>query len=95
MLRRHPAISPLGDQFHVVLMAVVALLIYWRGPLRGRLWLATMAAAIAAGALVEFVQPLFGRAALLKDFLLDLVGIGIIVGPDPVEGAPSPERPGR
>ncbi|MBK6734384.1 MAG: hypothetical protein IPG61_09895 [bacterium] len=79
VLRRHPAISPLGDQFHVVLMAIVALLLYWRGPLRGRLWFATLAA-ITAGALVEFVQPLFGRAALLKDFLLDIVGIGIIVG---------------
>jgi hypothetical protein len=79
VLRRHPAISPLGDQFHVLLLAAVAMLIYWRGPLRGRLWPA-MGAAIAAGALVEFIQPLFGRAALLKDFLLDLVGIGIIVG---------------
>lgn len=78
-LRRHPAISPLGDQFHVVLMAVIALLVYWRGPWRGRLWHATLAAVIS-GALVEVLQPLFGRSALLKDFLLDLVGIGIVVG---------------
>lgn len=78
-LRRHPAIGPLGDQFHVVLLAAAAMMTYWRGPLRGRLWPAT-AAAIAAGALVEFIQPLFGRASLVKDFLLDLVGIGIIVG---------------
>lgn len=79
VLRRHPAIGPVGDQFHVVLLAAAAMLTYWRGPLRGRLW-PSAAAAITAGALVEFIQPLFGRAALLKDFLLDLVGIGIIVG---------------
>lgn len=79
VLRRHPAIAPLGDQFHVVLMAVVTLLMYWRGPLRGRLWYVTLAA-VAAGAIVEFLQPLFGRSALVKDFLLDLVGIGIVVG---------------
>ncbi len=78
-LRRHPVISPLGDQFHVAMLAGVALLFYWRGPLRGRLWLTT-AAAVLAGAAVEFVQPLFGRSGLLKDFLLDLVGIGIVVG---------------
>lgn len=78
-LRRHPAIAPLGDQFHVVLMAVVTILIYWRGPLRGRLWFATLAA-VATGAIIEFVQPSFGRSALLKDFLLDLVGIGIVTG---------------
>lgn len=78
-LRRHPVLSPLGDQFHVAMLAVIALLVYWRGPLRGRLWLAT-AAAVVAGAAVEFVQPLFGRTGLLNDFLLDLVGIGIVVG---------------
>ncbi|MBM4131159.1 hypothetical protein FJ250_09035, partial [bacterium] len=76
-LRRHPAIAPLGDQFHVVLMAAVTILMYWRGPLRGRLWYATLAA-VTGGALIEFVQPLFGRSALVKDFLLDLVGIGIV-----------------
>lgn len=78
-LRRHPAIAPLGDQFHVVLMAPITLLLYWRGPLRGRLWHVALAA-VTAGALVEVLQPLFGRTALLKDFLLDLVGVGIIVG---------------
>lgn len=78
-LRRHPAIAPLGDQFHVALLAAVTILLYWRGPLRGRLWYATLAAVIA-GAMVEFLQPLFGRSALVKDFLLDLVGIGIVTG---------------
>lgn len=78
-LRRHPAIAPLGDQFHVVLMAAFTILLYWRGPLRGRLGYATLAA-IAAGAAIEFLQPLFGRSALVKDFLLDLVGIGIVAG---------------
>ena len=79
VLRRHPAISPLGDQFHVILLASIAILVYWRGPLRGRLWY-TAIAAVTAGAIVEFLQPMFGRSALLKDFLLDLVGIGIVVG---------------
>lgn len=78
-LRRHPAISPLGDQFHILLPAIIVLLIYWRGPLRGRLWMAA-GAAMVAGAAVEFLQPLFGRSGLLTDFLLDLVGIGIVVG---------------
>lgn len=78
-LRRHPVLSPLGDQLHVAILAVIALLVYWRGPLRGRLWAAT-AAAVAAGAFVEFVQPWFGRTGQLKDFLLDLIGIGIVVG---------------
>lgn len=77
--RRHPLLSPLGDQFHVGMMAVVMLLVYWRGPLRGRLWLA-VAATVVSGALVEIVQPAFGRTGQVKDFLLDLVGIGATVG---------------
>lgn len=77
--RRHPLLAPLGDQFHVGLMAVVMLLVYWRGPLRGRLWLSALAA-VACGALVEFLQPFFGRTGQVKDFLLDLVGIAATVG---------------
>lgn len=60
-------------------MAAVTILLYWRGPLRGRLWFVTLAA-VTTGAMIEFVQPFFGRSALLKDFLLDLVGIGIVTG---------------
>ncbi len=77
--RRHPLLSSLGDQFHVGMMAVVMLLLYWRGPLRGRLWL-SVAATVLAGALVEIVQPYFGRTGQVKDFLLDLVGISATVG---------------
>ncbi len=77
--RRHPLLAPLGDQFHVGMMAVVTLLLYWRGPLRGRLWLGALAA-VACGALVEVFQPLFGRSGQVKDFLLDLIGIGATVG---------------
>jgi hypothetical protein len=79
VLRRHPIISPLGDQLHVVLLAGIALLLYWRGPLTGRLWFTALVAAVI-GATIEFVQIPFGRSAHYMDFLLDLVGIGLIVG---------------
>ncbi len=79
VLRRHPIISPLGDQLHVVLLAGIALLLYWRGPLTGRLWTTALVAAIIGGA-IEFVQIPFGRNAHYMDFVLDLVGIGLVVG---------------
>lgn len=79
VLRRHPIISPLGDQLHVVLLAGIALLLYWRGPLTGRLWFTALVAAVIGGA-IEFVQIPFGRNAHYMDFLLDLVGIGLVVG---------------
>ncbi|MFT5233756.1 MAG: hypothetical protein ACI9UQ_001797 [Candidatus Krumholzibacteriia bacterium] len=78
-LRRHPIISPLGDQLHVVLLAGVTLMLYWRGPFTGRLWPAVMAAAVA-GAAIEIIQIPFGRSADIMDFVLDLVGIGFVVG---------------
>ncbi len=79
VLRRHPIISPLGDQLHVVLLAGVALLLYWRGPLTGRLWATALVAAVIGGA-IEFIQIPFGRQAHFGDFVLDLVGIGLVVG---------------
>ena len=79
VLRRHPVIAPLGDQLHVVLLAGVSLLVYWRGPLKGRLWATALAAAIIGGA-IEFIQIPFGRQAAFMDFVLDLVGIGLVVG---------------
>lgn len=78
-LRRHPIIGALGEQLHIPLLACLTLLIYWKGPLRGRLWYAAAAAAVLGG-VIEFVQILVGRTALLEDWLLDLVGIGLVVG---------------
>lgn len=77
--RRHPVIAPLGDQFHVVLLAGVTLMLYWRGPLTGRLGAAALSAAVIGGS-IEFLQLLVGRAALFHDFLLDLIGIGLVAG---------------
>ncbi len=78
-LRKHPVIGPLGDQLHIPLLGAFMLLVYWKGPLRGRLWRSAVAAAVC-GALIEVVQSQVGRAALVNDWFLDLVGIGIVVG---------------
>ncbi len=78
-LRRHPVIGTLGEQLHVPLLACLALLIYWKGPLRGRIWYSAGTAALL-GALIEFTQELVGRTALFEDWLMDLVGIGYVVG---------------
>lgn len=78
-LRRNVLISTLGDRLHIVLPAGITLLLYWKGPLRGRLFWAALAAATVGGA-IEFLQELVGRTALLHDWLLDLMGIGLVVG---------------
>jgi VanZ family protein len=78
-LRRHPIIGALGEQVHIPLLAAITLLIYWKGPLRGRLWAAAAAAAVIGGA-IEGLQMLVGRSALLADWFLDLIGIGLVVG---------------
>lgn len=78
-LRRHPIIGALGEQLHIPLLACLTLLLYWQGPLRGRLWLTAMAAAVL-GAAIELVQQFVGRSALIDDWFLDLVGIGLVVG---------------
>lgn len=78
-LRRHPLIGHLGDQVHVPFLAALTLLIYWYGPLRGRLKYSALAA-LALGAAIEFLQLLVGRAALLQDFLLDVAGVTLAVG---------------
>jgi hypothetical protein len=75
-LNNHPVVGPFGDQLHVVLLGGLTFLIYWVGPLRGRVW-AAAGLAVVIGAAIEFVQIPFGRTALLKDFLLDLLGIGL------------------
>lgn len=77
-LNHHPIISPVGDQVHIILFGGINLLLYWFGPLKGRIWWAALVSAIMGGA-VEFLQLLVGRQALFKDFLLDLVGIALVV----------------
>jgi len=78
-LNHHPVISPIGDQVHIFLFGAIYLLLYWFGPLRGRLWRAAIASAVMGGS-VEFLQMLVGRQALFADFLLDLLGIGLVAG---------------
>jgi len=79
VLRRDPVLSPLGDNLHVILLAGVTLMLYWRGRLRGRLvWSAVAAAFI--GAAIEIIQIPCGRNANVLDFLTDLVGINLVVG---------------
>jgi VanZ family protein len=77
-LNHHPVISPIGDQVHIILFGGITLLLYWFGPLRGRIWWVALVSAVMGGA-VEFLQLLVGRQALFKDFLLDLVGIALVV----------------
>lgn len=77
-LNHHPVISTLGDQVHIILFGGITLLLYWFGPLQGRIWRAAIVSAVMGGA-VEFLQLLVGRQALFKDFLLDGIGVGIVV----------------
>ena len=79
VLRRHPLIGNLGDQVHVPFLMLLTLLMYWRGPLAGRLKAAALAGMILGGG-IELVQILVGRAALLGDFGLDVAGIMLAVG---------------
>lgn len=78
-LNHHPVISAIGDQVHIFLFGGITLLLYWFGPLQGRIWRAAAVSAFMGGA-VEFLQLLVERQALFTDFLLDLLGIGIVVG---------------
>ena len=77
-LNHHPVISPIGDNVHIFLFGGITLLLYWFGPLQGRIWRAAAISAFMGGA-VEFLQLLVGRQALFTDFLLDLLGIGLVV----------------
>ena len=78
-LRKHPVVGPLGDQLHIPLLGAIMLVVYWKGPLKGRLYGAALAAAVC-GALIEVIQKFVGRAPLLHDWYMDLVGIGIVMG---------------
>ena len=77
-LRRHPVIGSLGDQLHTVLFCGAAFMLYWKGPLTGRL-LRTSVVAVVLGIAIEFLQILVGRTPLLHDVLLDMVGVGLAV----------------
>ncbi len=79
ILRREPVISVLGDRLHIVLLGVITLLLYWKGPFRGKLLWSALVAALIGGA-IEFVQILVGRSALIEDFYKDLQGISLVVG---------------
>lgn len=78
-LRRHVLIATLGDRLHMVLLAGVTLAFYWRGPLRGRLAMAA-SAAVVLGGLIELAQVVVGRTALFHDFVLDVMGVTVVVG---------------
>ena len=78
VLRRHPVIGSLGDQLHTVLFCCATFMLYWKGPLTGRL-LRTSIAAVVIGIAIEFLQILVGRTPLLHDVLLDMVGVGLAV----------------
>ncbi len=79
VLRRDPIIGSLGDHLHIPLLAAVTLLLYWKGPLRGRLMSVVVFAALG-GAAIEVLQMLVGRSAEVSDWFLDLMGIGMVVG---------------
>jgi hypothetical protein len=76
VLNNHPVAALLGDQLHVILLGSITLMLYWYGPLAGRIWWAALAAAFTGGA-IEFLQSYVGRTALWHDFFLDLLGIAI------------------
>ena len=78
-LRRDPVVGSLGDHLHIPLLAGITLLLYWKGPLRGNLVRVSLFAA-AIGGIIEVLQLLVGRSAEFNDWLLDLVGIGLVVG---------------
>ncbi len=77
-LERDRVIRALGNLVHVPLFFLVTWFLWRRGPLAGRLARA-VTVAIAAGVAVEIVQELCGRHARLRDFALDLLGIGLAV----------------
>jgi VanZ family protein len=78
VLERRHLLRALGHQLHVPLILGLTLLLHRRGPLAGRLLLAAAVAAAAGGA-VEIVQQFCGRHARLRDFGLDLIGVGLAV----------------
>lgn len=77
-LRYHPITSHFGDQLHIPLLGAIYLMIYWKGPLRGRIVPGALVAAAIGGA-IEFLQILVGRGALLHDWYLDLQGIAVVL----------------
>lgn len=74
-LRHDPLIGPLGSRsYHIGLFLALTLLLYNRGPLKGRLK-TVVAVCLLLGAATELLQTRFGRTATLEDWLLDAQGV--------------------
>lgn len=78
-LERMRALRSLGALAHFGLPALLTLVLYSRGPLRGSA-LKAGAAAFALAALMEFPQALVGRHPRWQDALIDLSGAAAAVG---------------
>ena len=77
-LRQITVIVPVSDKTqHAVTFAVITLLGAVAYP-RARFW-ATAFALSGFGALIEFLQPYFGRDRDYRDWIADTIGILIIV----------------
>lgn len=76
VLARRMILWELGDQLHLLLPALLALLLHERGPARGRPWLAA-GLALLLSALAELGQQFVGRNPRLGDVGRDVIGIGI------------------
>lgn len=73
--RHEPLIGSLGARYHIGLFFILTLLLYARGPLRGRLGRVVVVCLLLGGA-TELLQTRFGRSACWTDWLLDAQGIG-------------------
>ena len=74
-LRQDPLIGPLADRYHVGLFLVLTVLLYLRGPLRGRP-LAVILACLGLGVATELLQLLADRSATVWDWYQDALGVG-------------------
>lgn len=77
-LRYDPLIGTLGSRYHIGLFFVLTLVLYHRGPLRGRLTLVVLIS-LLVGAASELLQARFGRSPAVADWLLDAQGVGFAV----------------
>lgn len=75
-LRQHPLFGALGDRVHIVMFAVLTLILYHRGPVRGRI-LASIGVSIAVGAVTEIAQSLTGRSPSFGDLYQDALGTAL------------------
>jgi hypothetical protein len=75
--RQHPLVGALGDRVHVAMFAVLVLVLYHRGPWRGRL-LTVVIVAMITGGITEIVQIAAGRSAALWDWYQDAQGAALV-----------------